>query len=53
MLYLRNPKLLEMFFQHDNLDDYIDLMECDLRDRYLEMQSEKIEVCVIHCPRIL
>lgn len=41
MLYLRNPKLLEMFFQHDNLDDYIDLMECDLRDRYLEMQSEK------------
>lgn len=41
MLYLRNPKLLEMFFQHDNLDDYIDLMECDLRDRYLETQSEK------------
>lgn len=41
MLYLRNPKLLEMFFQHDNLDDYIDLMECDLRDRYLEKQSEK------------
>lgn len=30
-----------MFFQHDNLDDYIDLMECDLRDRYLETQSEK------------
>lgn len=41
MLYLRNPKLLEMFFQHDNLDDYIDLMECDLRDRYLEIQSKK------------
>lgn len=41
MLYLRNPKLLEMFFQHDNLDDYIDLMECDLRDRYLETQGEK------------
>ena len=41
ILYLKNPKLLEMFFQHDNLDDYIDLMECDLRDRYLEKQSEK------------
>ena len=53
MLYLRNSKLLEMFFQHDNLDDYIDLMECDLRDRYLETQSEKIEICVLHCPRIL
>ena len=25
----------------DNPDDYIDLMECDLRDRYLETQSEK------------
>lgn len=30
MLYLRNPKFLEMFFQYDNLDDYIDLMDCDL-----------------------
>lgn len=41
MLYLRNPKLLEMFFHYDNLDDYIDLMECDLRERYLETQNEK------------
>lgn len=41
MLYLRNPKLVEMFFGYDKLDDYIDLMECDLRERYLEMQSEK------------
>lgn len=36
MLYLQSPKLLEMFFQYNNLDDYIDLMECDLRERYLE-----------------
>lgn len=41
MLYLQSPKLLEMFFQYDNLDDYIDLMECDLRDRYLEIRYEK------------
>lgn len=40
-LYLRNPKLLEMFFHHNNLDDYMDLMECDLRERYLEIRSEK------------
>ena len=35
-----NPKLLEMAFQI-NLDDYLDLMECDLRDRYLEKRYEK------------
>lgn len=36
MLYLKNPKFLEIFFQYDNLDDYIDLMDCDLRELYLE-----------------
>lgn len=41
MLYLQSPKLLEVFFGYDNLDDYIDLMECDLRDRYLEIRCEK------------
>lgn len=41
MLYLQNPKLLKMFFHYDNLDDYLDLMECDLRERYLEVQSKK------------
>lgn len=41
MLFLRSPKLLEMIFQYDNLDDYIDLMECDLRDRYLEIRYEQ------------
>lgn len=40
LLYLNNPKLLEMAFQI-NLDDYLDLMECDLRDRYLEERYEK------------
>jgi len=41
MLYLRNPKLLEILFQHDKLDDYIDLMECDLREIYLEVRSNQ------------
>lgn len=40
LLYLNNPKLLEMAFQI-NLDDYLDLMECDLRDRYLEKRYER------------
>lgn len=40
LLYLNNPKLLEMAFQI-NLDDYLDLMECYLRDRYLEKRYEK------------
>lgn len=40
LLYLNNPKLLEMAFQI-NLDDYLDLMECDLRDRHLEKRYEK------------
>lgn len=39
MLYIENPRLVEMFFQYDNLDDYIDLMECDLRERYLEIRN--------------
>ena len=42
MLYLKNPQLLETFFQYDNLDDYIDLMDCDLRERYLEMRDSDI-----------
>lgn len=41
MLYLQNPKLVEMFFQYDDLDEFIDLMECDLRERYLEQRSKK------------
>lgn len=34
MMYLRNPELVETFLQYDNLD----LMECDLRERYLEVR---------------
>lgn len=41
MLYLQNPKLVEMFFQYDDLDEYVDLMECDLRERYLESRNKK------------
>ena len=38
MMYLQNPELVETFLQYDNLDDYLDLMECDLRERYLEVR---------------
>lgn len=38
MMSLRNPELVETFLQYDNLDDYLDLMECDLRERYLEVR---------------
>ena len=38
MMYLRNPELVETFLQYDNLDDYLELMECDLRERYLEVR---------------
>lgn len=41
VLYLRNPKLVEMFFQYKDLDDFINLMECDLRERYLEARKKK------------
>lgn len=40
-LYLKNPKLLEMFFYRNNLDDYIELMDCDLRERYLGIRCQK------------
>ena len=35
---VRNNSLVETFLQYDNLDDYLDLMECDLRERYLEVR---------------
>lgn len=41
ILYLENPKLVEMFFGYDDLDEYVDLMECDLRERYLEVRHKK------------
>ena len=34
MIYLHNPELVETFLQYDNLE----LMECDLRERYLEVR---------------
>lgn len=30
MMHLRNPELAETFLQYDNLDDYLDLIECGL-----------------------
>nr|WP_115642471.1 hypothetical protein [Clostridium putrefaciens] len=47
MLYLQNPKLLKMFFHYDNLDNYIDLMEYDLRERYLEtLRKRNNDPCI-------
>lgn len=37
-LYLRNPELAWTFLRYDNLDNYLDLMDCDLRERYLEVR---------------
>jgi hypothetical protein len=45
-LYLSNPKQLEILFHYDNLDDYVDLMDCDMRERYLEKRNEKNESSV-------
>jgi hypothetical protein len=39
-IYLRNPQLVKQFAQYDDLDDYVDLMECDLRERYLVVRSQ-------------
>lgn len=44
MLYLQKPQVLEAFFQYDNLDDFVDLMDVDLRERYLEARSQKEDV---------
>lgn len=40
VLYLRNPAY-GMFFGYDNLDEYVDLMECDLREQYLEVRKQQ------------
>jgi len=37
-IYLRNPDQMQKHFPYVNLDDYIDLMDCDLRELYLERQ---------------
>lgn len=41
MAYISNPKLVEMFFHYENLDDFINLMDCDLRERYLEIREKE------------
>ena len=39
MIYLQNPAKLSLFLNYDDLDDYVDLMDCDLRERYLEVRT--------------
>ena len=39
MIYLQNPAKLSLFLNYDDLDDYVDLMDCDLRERYLEARN--------------
>ena len=54
-LYLRSPKQCAMLFGYDDLDDYIDLMECDLRELYLEAREvqqspyvkPQVDICVV------
>lgn len=41
MIYLQNPAKLSLFLNYDDLDDYVDLMDCDLRERYLEARTVK------------
>lgn len=39
-LYLRNPSYGK-FFGYENLDEYVDLMDCDLREQYLEVRKQQ------------
>lgn len=39
MIYLQNPAKLSIFLNYDDLDEYVDLMDCDLRERYLEART--------------
>ena len=39
MIYLQNPAKLSLFLNYDDLDDYVDLMDCDLSERYLEVRT--------------
>ena len=39
MIYLQNPAKLSLLLNYDDLDDYVDLMDCDLRERYLEVRT--------------
>lgn len=40
VLYLRNPSYGK-FFGYENLDEYVDLMDCDLREQYLEVRRRQ------------
>lgn len=36
LLYLEKPILAKMFFHYDDLEEFLDLMDCDIRERYLQ-----------------
>lgn len=36
LLYLENPTLAKMFYHYDELIDFLDLMDCDIKERYLD-----------------
>ncbi|MBC8580183.1 hypothetical protein [Zhenhengia yiwuensis] len=36
LLYIENPLLAKMVYHYDNLEDFFDLMECDIREIYLQ-----------------
>ncbi|WP_346889649.1 hypothetical protein [Clostridium sp. UBA1056] len=39
-LYLTSPEVVNIMFQYEDLDDYIDLMSVDIRELYLEKRGE-------------
>ncbi len=38
-IYIRNTELFNMIYNDVDLDDYVDLMPCDLRELYIEKQN--------------
>lgn len=36
LLYMYNPTFARMFYHYDELIDFLDLMDCDIKERYLE-----------------
>lgn len=36
LLYMDNPTFARMFYHYDELIDFLDLMDCDIKERYLE-----------------
>ena len=51
LLYLERPTLAKVFYHYDDLEDFLDLMDCDIRERYLQhskiYQSTQEELGII------